>query len=131
MRPCSPSPSPPPFLTLPPTPPPAIDVDASVQPVSIGRPISNMQAHVLDAGLRLVPPGVPGELYLAGAGVAQGYWRKADLTAERFVPDPFAAGARMYRTGDLARWLPNGGVGGLGGLDEQVQGRGDRVEFGE
>ena len=75
---------------------------------NIGRPLPTLQAYVLDTDQQLVPIGVKGELYLAGAGVTRGYLHREELTKERFLPDPFVAGERMYRTGDQVRWLPNG-----------------------
>jgi amino acid adenylation domain-containing protein len=101
--------------------------------VTIGRPIPGVQAYVLDAQGEPLPAGLPGELYAGGAGVARGYLNRPDLTAERFVPDPFGTqpGARLYRTGDLVRRLPDGRIEFLGRRDNQVKIRGHRIEPGE
>ena len=101
--------------------------------VAIGRPIDNLTAYVLDAALEPMPPGLPGELCLGGAGLAHGYHQRPALTAEKFVPDPFSTvpGARLYRSGDKVRFLPDGNLEFLGRLDNQVKVRGFRIEVGE
>ena len=101
--------------------------------ITIGRPVPGTQSYVVDAAGELLPKGVPGELRIGGAGVARGYHARPDLTAERFLPDPFssAPGARLYRTGDLARFLPDGRIEILGRIDHQVKIRGHRIELGE
>ena len=101
--------------------------------IPIGRPIANVQVYVLDRHLQPVPTGVPGELYVGGAGVTRGYWHHPELTAAQFVPHPFSPepGARLYKTGDLARYLPDGTLEYHGRLDSQVKIRGCRLELGE
>ncbi|WP_112308841.1 MupA/Atu3671 family FMN-dependent luciferase-like monooxygenase [Pseudogemmobacter bohemicus] len=106
------------------------EVGAGDPVVNIGKPLANQQLYVLDAARRPVPVGVEGELWIGGEGVTRGYWRRPDLTAERFVPNPFHAG-RMYQTGDLVRLRADGRVDYVGRADSQVKLRGYRIELGE
>jgi natural product biosynthesis luciferase-like monooxygenase protein len=110
----------------------SVDTVVAGQPITIGRPIANTQLYVLDAERELAPQGAPGELWIAGDGVARGYHNRDDLTASRFAPDPFAGnGARMYRTGDLVRHMDDGRIEFIGRVDHQVKLRGYRIELGE
>jgi len=108
-------------------------VPDNARSIPIGRPVANTRVYILDGRGEPVPIGVTGEIHIGGAGVAQGYLNRADLTAECFLPDPFAAkaGARMYKTGDMGRWLGDGTIEFLGRNDHQVKIRGFRIELGE
>ncbi|HEY6802396.1 MAG TPA: amino acid adenylation domain-containing protein, partial [Pyrinomonadaceae bacterium] len=111
-------------------------VDATVElitagPPTLGKPLQNTQVYVLGAEQEFLPVGVAGELYLGGAGVARGYLKQPELSAQRFVPHPYEAGARLYRTGDLVRWNNEGELEYLGRADDQVKIRGNRLELGE
>src|SRR5690606_30530648 len=107
------------------------NISSQVDNIPIGKPISNTQVYILDEQMALVPVGVPGEICLAGDGLARGYLNNPALTAEKFVPHPFRPAERMYKTGDLGRWLPDGNIEFLGRKDEQLKIRGYRIEPGE
>jgi amino acid adenylation domain-containing protein len=109
------------------------EVPTKATTIPIGRPISNTQIYLLDQNLQPVPVGVPGELYLGGAGLAWGYLNRPELTNEKFIPNPFEKeeGSRLYKTGDLARYLPDGNIEYLGRIDNQAKIRGFRIELGE
>ncbi|MGE6226491.1 amino acid adenylation domain-containing protein [Paenibacillus chitinolyticus] len=106
------------------------DGDIPIQ-VPIGKPIDNISLYIVNEAMKLQPVGIAGELCISGAGLARGYIGRPDLTEEKFVDNPFAAGSLMYRTGDLARWLPDGTIEYLGRIDHQVKIRGQRIECGE
>lgn len=112
---------------------PVKKADRFTASVPVGPPIANTRVYVLDPQMNPVPVGVPGELFIGGDGLARCYWEAADLTAEKFVPDPYSAraGERLYRSGDRMRWLPNGILEFLGRMDNQIKIRGYRVELGE
>jgi len=106
-------------------------IDIQEQGVTIGRPVANTKIYIVNDSLQLQPVGVPGELLISGVQVAKGYMHLDELTAAKFIADPFAEGHRVYRTGDLARWLPDGTIQYLGRSDDQVKIRGNRIELGE
>ena len=105
-------------------------VTAGAQPITVGGPIANTQFYILDSNDQPVPAGIPGQLHIGGDSVARGYYKRSELTAEKFVANPFVPG-RIYRTGDLARWLPDGSLQIMGRIDHQVKLRGFRIELGE
>jgi aryl carrier-like protein len=107
-----------------------VQLSAGSDTITVGGPIANTQFHVLDSNDELVPMGVPGQLHIGGDGVARGYYKRDELTQEKFITNPVGSG-RLYRTGDLARWLPNGRLQVLGRIDHQVKLRGFRIELGE
>lgn len=109
----------------------AYEVTGNLNRAPIGKPVANTRAYVLDEKMRPLPPGIPGELYVAGANLSRAYLNRPELNAEKFLPDPFRPGERMYRTGDLVRWLPDGNLDFIERIDLQVKIRGFRIELGE
>ncbi len=109
----------------------AIEKNKLYNNISIGKPMQNVKAYILDSSKKLCPIGVAGELCIAGDGLARGYLNRAELTVEKFIDNPFELGTKMYRTGDLARWLSDGNIEFLGRIDHQVKIRGYRIELGE
>ncbi|MBC6367517.1 non-ribosomal peptide synthetase [Algoriphagus sp. AK58] len=107
------------------------EITEGVDRIVLGKPLPNYKTYILDAQGNQLPIGIAGELCIGGAGVGRGYLNRPELTAEKFVPDPFNPGAKMYRSGDLARWLPTGEIEYLGRIDQQVKIRGFRIELGE
>lgn len=101
------------------------------KPITIGRPVANTSIYIVDQNHQLLPVGVVGEICIGGRGLARGYWKKPELTAEKFVENPAVPGERMYKTGDLGRWLPDGTIDFVGRIDEQIKVRGYRIEIGE
>ena len=110
---------------------PIDEVDETSGTIPIGKPLANTKAYVVSLDNLLKPVGVPGELCIAGDGLARGYLKRPELTGEKFVPNPFVEGEIMYRTGDLVRWLPSGDIEFLGRIDQQIKLRGFRIELGE
>jgi amino acid adenylation domain-containing protein len=107
------------------------DTTLSDESIPIGKPISNTQMYLFDENQQLVPEGEVGEIYIAGNGIARGYFNREDLTAEKFLPNPFDTKTRMYRTGDLGKWLQDGNLQYFGRIDEQIKINGHRIELGE
>jgi len=99
--------------------------------IPIGKPIDNIKLYILDKNNSLQPIGVPGELYIAGTGLARGYLKRPELTSEKFISNPYNGGEKLYKTGDLAKWMPDGNIEYLGRIDHQVKIRGFRIELGE
>jgi amino acid adenylation domain-containing protein len=106
-------------------------VERGAEVITIGKPIANTQVYILDAQRKLVPVGVPGEIYLGGAGLARGYLHRTELTAQKFITNEFNSDSRLYKTGDLGRYLADGSIEFLGRIDHQVKIRGFRIELGE